>query len=125
MAIDTEALYTQKYKEHNTTAASTEFLRDFIYSLNRTLLRMLAKIGVEATPPIDADDDIDLDDYYLEVISAGVDYYLWLTGRWSNKDFNILSAMWEQSLREGHGYYMNNTVHQSRIGTVSTDTEDE
>ena len=119
MAIDTGELYTQKMGEHSATSSSTDFLRDFLYALTRTLLDIGHRVGVSPTTmPSDIDDDPDIGDYYFGVLCDGIDFYLRKTGRWANKEADEVKRDYTQSLRDAHGYYLMNNDHESRIGEV-------
>ena len=112
-------LFQRKADRVNVDYTNDSFQSSFIHAINETLEAMRNYCHVTPNLVVAHDGNTGLDQKYLPVISAGVDYFLHLASEWNIDRPADLDARWESDLRRASTMYYADNPPQGPIGATT------
>lgn len=112
-------LYEQKADRVGVSPALQSFNRAFLASVNTCVQEINARChtsGVEATSE---HDDIGIDERYLPVLSAGIDYYLTVQSMYKIEGKLDLYSIYNNALRRSQHFYFDDSPPNGVFGSVA------
>ena len=112
-------LFQRKADRVNAYYSNNAFQASFIHAINETLESLKNYCHVTPNLVVAHDGNTGLDQKYLPVISAGVDYFLHLASEWNIDRPADLDARWERELRRASTIYYADNPPQGPIGATT------